>query len=169
MAVGHLWRMNWAKWFDWLGTRPEALLRYSGFRRHNPKVIGSSYSSVLRQNLRASNLKHPLLEASQGTQQGMVTPSTDGQFAPWMMTEVELTRTELLSMSIESQSKIIVEQLLADLRANRREKLSLDDVCRAVEGRVDGIGYDLAAIGLLAYLTFGRVLEGFGSVRARPS
>lgn len=65
-------------------------------------------------------------------------------------------------MPIESQSKIIAEQLLADLRADRREKLSLADVRRAVEGRVDGLGYDLAAVSLLAYLTFGYVLEGFG-------
>ena len=66
-------------------------------------------------------------------------------------------------MPIESQSKIIAEQLLADLHAKRRNKISLADVRRAVEGRVEGIGYDLATVGSLAYLTFARVLEGLGS------
>ena len=68
-------------------------------------------------------------------------------------------------MPIESQSKIIAEQLLADLHAKRRNKISLADVRRAVEGRVEGIGYDLATVGSLAYLTFARVLEGLGSVK----
>lgn len=72
-----------------------------------------------------------------------------------------------IGMPIESQSKIIAAQLLTDLRANRREKLSLAEVHRIVQERVDGIGYDRTMVEQLAYLTFGCVIEGIGNCAER--
>ena len=65
-------------------------------------------------------------------------------------------------MSIQSQSKRIAEQLLDDLRVDRRRAISFVDVQQAVQARVEGIGYDNAAVDRIANLTFQKIFNRVG-------
>jgi hypothetical protein len=65
-------------------------------------------------------------------------------------------------VSIQSQADLISEQLLADLRSERRAAVSIADVQLAVAGRVEGLGYDRRMLNRLVELTFLRIFKRAG-------